>query len=343
MNETKISIIIPVYNVEKYIDRCLDSILNQSYENWECIIVNDGSSDNSAVICESYADRDKRFEVIHQKNAGVSSARNVGLEKVSGDVIIFVDSDDWLESDALETISINWDEKYDVIIYSFYDALGKDDKTQRKFFENDWIDFGHDEKYNIDLLERSMLTTYQECKKSFYSSSLLGKAYDAKAIQRYRFDEDIYLHEDTCFNIQFVRENRKVLYVNKPIYNYFLNMNSATTCSYKQNGERILKNEVAAYEFMSTIYKKENNCSNNFSDYLYLSVQTILCWTAFEKNKNIRKRGRDFCYSLSKEIIESSTMKRMPLVSKIVIYLVYMRLFVVVESIIRIKKRIVKR
>ena len=135
MKDIKISIIIPVYNVEKYLKRCLDSILNQNYTNWECIIINDGSKDNSGLMCKSYAAYDKRFIVIDKENGGVSSARNVGLQRASGDVIIFVDSDDWLENNAFETICLNWDDEYDVIIYSIYDAISYDDKIKRKFFE----------------------------------------------------------------------------------------------------------------------------------------------------------------------------------------------------------------
>lgn len=94
----KVSIIVPVYNVESKLRRCLDSIKHQDYSDFECILVDDGSSDISGNICDEYAHSDRRFKVLHQKNHGVSAARNAGLKVALGDWILFVDSDDWVSS-----------------------------------------------------------------------------------------------------------------------------------------------------------------------------------------------------------------------------------------------------
>lgn len=99
-----LSIIIPVYNVENYLAQCLDSVLNQSYSNIEIVLVNDGSTDKSADICESYAKKDSRIKLIHKENGGLSSARNTGLESISGEYVAFLDSDDWLEPDAYSVL-----------------------------------------------------------------------------------------------------------------------------------------------------------------------------------------------------------------------------------------------
>lgn len=99
-----ISIIIPVYNVEQYLPRCLDSVLNQDYRDWECILVDDGSHDQSPQICDDYQKRHARFRVIHQQNQGVSAARNAGLAIASGEYISFVDSDDWLDPAYLSSL-----------------------------------------------------------------------------------------------------------------------------------------------------------------------------------------------------------------------------------------------
>ena len=101
----RFSIIIPVYNVEKYLRDCLDSVLGQSFSDWEAICVNDGSTDHSASILEEYASRDIRITVISQPNGGLSAARNTGMNAAKGDYVIFLDSDDWLEADALKTYS----------------------------------------------------------------------------------------------------------------------------------------------------------------------------------------------------------------------------------------------
>ena len=99
-----ISIIVPIYNVEKYLRQCLDSIMNQTYQNFECLLINDGSPDNSANICREYVDKDSRFKYFEKENGGVSSARNLGIEYSKGEYITFIDSDDWVDSDYLELL-----------------------------------------------------------------------------------------------------------------------------------------------------------------------------------------------------------------------------------------------
>ena len=106
MKEKKdlISVVIPVYNTEKYLKECIDSVINQSYNNLEIILVDDGSTDNSLEICNKYADMDKRIKVIHKNNGGLSDARNVGIENANGKYITFVDSDDFIENDMYELL-----------------------------------------------------------------------------------------------------------------------------------------------------------------------------------------------------------------------------------------------
>ena len=103
MNEL-ISIIVPIYNVENYLRQCLDSIQNQTYQNFECLLINDGSPDNSADICREYVEKDARFRYFEKENGGVSSARNLGIECSGGTYITFIDADDWVDSDYLEVL-----------------------------------------------------------------------------------------------------------------------------------------------------------------------------------------------------------------------------------------------
>ena len=98
----KVSIIVPVYNVEKYIKRCLDSLINQTYKNLEIILIDDGSTDSSGKICDQYKIKDNRFKVIHQKNRGLPSARNTGIDNITGNIVMFIDSDDWIDKDCIE-------------------------------------------------------------------------------------------------------------------------------------------------------------------------------------------------------------------------------------------------
>lgn len=120
MNNPLISIIVPVYNVEKYLSQCLDSILFQTYTNWEAILVDDGSKDNSGDICDDYSKKDNRFKVIHKENGGVSSARQTGTNIAIGEYIIHVDADDWIESDMLECMYSHAKEGYDIVVADYY-------------------------------------------------------------------------------------------------------------------------------------------------------------------------------------------------------------------------------
>ena len=136
----KISIITPVYNAEKYIERCVNSVLNQTYENIEFIIVNDGSTDNTAKILNRLKKNDSRIMVIHKKNEGVSKARNTALKKATGKYVLFVDADDWLESTMCEDL-ISHAEKNnsDVVIceyYNYYEILDKKEIVRLKEIKN---------------------------------------------------------------------------------------------------------------------------------------------------------------------------------------------------------------
>ena len=116
MNNPAISIIIPVYNAENYLRRCIDSVLSQSFTDFELILVDDGSKDKSPQICDEYASQDTRVRVIHKANGGVSAARNDGLDIAKGEYITFIDSDDWVERDYLSTLSNYRD--YDIVFFS---------------------------------------------------------------------------------------------------------------------------------------------------------------------------------------------------------------------------------
>ncbi len=131
-----ISIIVPVYNSEKYINRCINSIKSQSYADWECILVDDGSSDNSLSILQQFADIDRRFKVFHQNNAGAGAARNFGIERALGSYVVFVDSDDMIKPDYLETLSMH---KEDVVFIDV-DAVSENDKVIKKEYISSFRD-----------------------------------------------------------------------------------------------------------------------------------------------------------------------------------------------------------
>jgi len=125
-NTPLLSVIVPVYNVEAYVARCVESILNQTYKNLEVILVDDGATDASGAICDTFAAQDPRVRVIHKENGGLSSARNAGLETATGEYITFVDSDDWIEGDALEKLlAATLEHQVELVVGGRYDVDGK--------------------------------------------------------------------------------------------------------------------------------------------------------------------------------------------------------------------------
>lgn len=136
----KVSVVIPVYNVEKYIEECIDSVIKQSMHEIEIIVVDDGSKDRSGKILDNYAQKDPRVLVIHQENGGVSSARNTGLAKCSGKYVYIMDSDDYLEPDALEKLYLNAEEtKADVVIADHYTFRNKKSQFQHHYFSKEFV------------------------------------------------------------------------------------------------------------------------------------------------------------------------------------------------------------
>ena len=133
----KISIIIPVYNVEKYLATCLDSVINQTYKNLEILLIDDGSTDSSGLICEQYSKKDTRIKTIHKKNGGLSDARNVGISYASGDYISFIDSDDFIDINTF-TILNQYIKQYnaDIITFNYYDYYNKDKISPHLLFNN---------------------------------------------------------------------------------------------------------------------------------------------------------------------------------------------------------------
>lgn len=210
MRKNLISIIIPVHNVEQYLRQCIDSVINQTYKNLEIILVNDGSTDNSGKICDEYAAKDNRIEVIHKQNGGVSSARNVGLDVATGDYIGFVDSDDYIEQDMYEYLfSINKKNNTSLAVCNFY--IVKDENILT----------------SPTIVKHSVLSAEEMLECSFKQLFSWNKLIARKLFENLRFPEDVGYGEDmaVCMNL-FIRAE-KISYGKKTKYFYIQRKNSA--------------------------------------------------------------------------------------------------------------------
>ena len=210
----KITVIVPVYNVENYLNKCLDSILKQTYQNLEIIVVNDGSTDNSGGICQEYAQKDSRIIYIEKENGGLSDARNAGLDRMTGSYVTFVDSDDWIEQDYVEVLYNKLTEyQADVSVGNYYSY--NEDEGMYYFHING--DSYYEKVFdNVSIFEN--LYESQEM-KSFALISAWGKLYKASLFDYIRFDKG-KLGEDGYMNQKLYLLVQKVIYINQGLYAY---------------------------------------------------------------------------------------------------------------------------
>lgn len=255
----KLSIIVPVYNVEKYLPRCLDSIVAQTFNKWECIMIDDGSQDNSGAICDEYASRDKRFRVIHQDNKGVSSARNVGMDAALGDWIGFVDSDDWIETETYE-IAITYAQKSGADVVRWYWRTTDESESQAENFviEEKELKISH---------SKPLHWSFNAMVLGIYKHSLI----DSQK-QRIRCDEKIFIHEDMLFVYEVLLHSQKIILLDRKFYTYNIHSDSAIhDVTYKkienhvqavEKLERLIKNNKRDYDFYATL-KEQKKCAKD--------------------------------------------------------------------------------
>ena len=217
MEREKISIIIAVYKAEQYLDKCINSVVNQTYKNLEILLVDDGSPDNCPKMCDDWAQKDNRIKVIHKTNGGVSSAWNAGLDNATGEYIAFVDSDDWVDNKYVEEL-YNALKKHncDMSICSNYIVKNNVVKPDKKYFC-----FGVDSYYDA----ANCLSVFWN--KKYWRHTTWGKLYKKTIFNNIRYPEDIRCTEDT-YIIYDICQNIKngIVTISKPLYYYVIHNKS---------------------------------------------------------------------------------------------------------------------
>ena len=211
MENILVSVIVPVYKAEKCLRKCVDSIINQSQRNIEILLINDGSPDNSGAIIDEYAKNDDRVKVIHKKNGGVASARNAGLKVATGRYITFVDADDWVDLDFINSL-LTAKEDADIIRSKFY------------------YEYGNGEfKIEDNNFEDGLLITQKDFKHHIYNKMIAGISFNAiwrtlykkEILKDLLFNENLATAEDLIFSMEAYTNAKSFLYVALPLYHYF--------------------------------------------------------------------------------------------------------------------------
>lgn len=293
----KISVTVPVYNVEKYLNKCVSSLVNQTYKKLEIILVDDGSPDNCPQMCDDWVKKDDRIKVIHKENGGLSSARNAGLAIAGGNYIGFVDSDDWIDEDMYE------------FLLSLFDRDSQIDITRCSYRT---IQSG---KAFYSDSDEEMLADRDTFLNMMFSDTVLNstctmKLYKKSAIGEIKFDEQIKIGEDHDFNYKVMQKINYVYCSDLPKYNYVLTDGSITRsikdpAAYVENIDR----NKAIFDCESSNNQTVDGAGKCLAQviliYIFLFISNKL--TETDEFSNIRKRLRAVCPKLTRLNIDKKT------------------------------------
>lgn len=268
----KVSIIIPAYNIAPYLERCLESVRHQTYKELQIIIVDDGSTDQTGQIADSFAERDKRFHVIHKENRGVSAARKTGLEKAEGDYIGFVDGDDYIEPEMYEKL-VDLAVEYGADIAHcgyqmvFPDRLDMYHGTKQLKVQDTYTGVK-------DLLEGNLV-----------EPGLWNKIYRRNLFDQINYDENIVINEDLLLNYFLFHRSEKAVFIDVPYYHYMVRKNSASTSEWN---EHKVMDPVRVLGKMRREEKNQELRALIDNRYIYQLVRVII-FRSNDNKKHLRK------------------------------------------------------
>lgn len=292
-NQALVSVIIPVYNVEKYLHECIDSVINQTFKNLEIILVDDGSTDSSGEICDEYIEKDDRITVVHQKNGGLSVARNTGFSEANGDYVYFLDSDDYIAENTLETLlKIAEKDNSDIVFFDAVSFADTDDFTvKQNYVRNN--KYNPDNGYNVF----SALTKNKEYHSAvpllFISRNFLLSSYVS-------FIPDI-IYEDMVFTYQLFCKASTVSQCPDALYYRRYRKNSIMTSS---KTKKHFTSCIAVYQHNSE-FAKELTQNNTAAAYEYVSGCAFNVFNIYEKLcKTDKKNHKNELKKFKKEVIQ---------------------------------------
>ncbi|WP_042199052.1 glycosyltransferase family 2 protein [Paenibacillus camerounensis] len=299
-----ISIIVPVYNAENYIDRCIKSIQNQTYSDFELILVDDGSNDNSFEICRKYSKTDQRIKLIRTENFGVSSARNEGLRIAKGEYVGFVDSDDWIEADMYEILIRNIIEfNADISCCNYYmnsDSSENTIENQEKYIEL----FNNVENCMNSFLERKI-----------FGNSVCNKLFSTKVIN-HDFNESLAIGEDAIFLFESCLNSKKIISCNEAKYHYYVRIGSATKTSFSEKVFEILTFSDEIVKKVSNYCPENINKAHAYAFFSYYSVLNVIVYHKMEyKYSQQYRKVVSYLKSTTRKLISETSISKIKLLS----------------------------
>lgn len=321
-----ISVIVPIYNVEKYLNECIDSIIRQTYTNLEIILVNDGSTDSCAKICDSYKKKDSRIKVIHKENGGVSSARNIGLRKSNGIYISFVDSDDWIEPNYYEKmLKVALENDLDVVQCSYF-RITCNNKEYINLSNNEIKSNKKEYLYQILNVQSGVGFCHM-------------KLYKKDIIKDVLFDENLKVCEDALFNIKISYNINKFSIISDALYNYRINENSVVKKYDIKYQEKYLSGIESIEKFLGVKQKEQiKQAFNNFVVYHVMLITVNYC---FHPDNNNQKSSLKKIYDnkILKNAIEKSNYENISITRKITLFALKHKLYTLIAIICKYRQK----
>lgn len=278
----KISIIVPVYKVEKYLERCVNSLLNQTYKNIEIILVNDGSPDNCPAICDDYASKDSRVKVIHKNNGGLSDARNIGIENSTGEYLSFVDSDDWVKNDFIEELYSNIIREKACISIVGCELVWDSGKS---------ITFSDKKDYFVYNQENAIKELLKQDK---FHCMVCQKMYKRDIFSDIKFPLG-KIYEDVAVSLPTFLKAHKVVFSGDPKYYYFQRENSIVN-------EKFSKEKLYFLDCCKEIIDYSNNHNKIFDKEAHNFYLRALLMLLLQLYSDVRTRNSEICKQLEKEV-----------------------------------------
>ncbi len=325
-----VSIIIPVYNKEQYIQECIDSVTSQTYTNIEIVIIDDGSKDNSLKICQENAKKDNRIKVFSKQNGGISSARNYGISKATGIYIYFLDSDDWIEKDTIkDMVECSINNKAEIV--QACPVLEYDNKSiKTNIIER--------QDKNIKKCQEKILTTNNVTNKEYGTIRwVCNKLFLKENIENIEFNTNIYLLEDGLFIFELLEKIDSIYFLNKNTYHYRIISTSSSNSFHKDLLEQLLN--------LINTFKKLINNDSLLNSYYNLELQCFMSYISkyIKNNKNSITKYKNEIKRITKidsfdEMIHNSKYQGNSIKQNLVLFCLKNKIYTLLVIICLIKK-----